>query len=235
MGYTRSLVVGVWAGNNDNSAMQKRGGSILAAVPIWSAFMNEALKDRPTEAFARPEDIFVDKPMLKGEYIVNFWSGGQKYPQVHDLLFYLDKNDPLGPVLADPQSDSQFENWEEPTLAWARANIPNFDQEYNKPVPSDAQIRTGDSSLFVDVISPVNGSFIGSQINLVANIKSALNIKKVEVYFNGSLIDQLGGLGGNYYYSRTLRPTNVDIQNILKVVVIDESGKRFEKEIILYK
>jgi membrane peptidoglycan carboxypeptidase len=32
MGYTKSLVVGVWAGNNDNTPMQKHAGSILAAA-----------------------------------------------------------------------------------------------------------------------------------------------------------------------------------------------------------
>lgn len=235
MGYTRSLVVGVWAGNNDNSAMQKRGSSILAAIPIWNAFMSEALKNRPTEAFTRPDDIFVDKSMLRGEYVVNFWSNGQQYPQVHDLLFYLDKNDPLGPAPINPQGDSQFSNWEEPTLAWAKVNIPNFDLSYNKPVPGDAQLSTNDSSLLVDIISPRNGSFIGNQINLAANIKSALNIKRVGVYFNGSLIDQLDGLSGSYYYNRTFQSINADIQNTLKMVIIDESGKRFEKEIILYK
>ena len=40
IGYTPSLVVGVWAGNNNNAPMQKQAGSILAAVPIWHAFFN---------------------------------------------------------------------------------------------------------------------------------------------------------------------------------------------------
>jgi len=41
IGYTDSLVAGVWAGNNDNSPT-KRPGLILAA-PIWRAFMEKAM------------------------------------------------------------------------------------------------------------------------------------------------------------------------------------------------
>src|SRR5581483_4047349 len=47
MGYTPSLVVGVWAGNNNNAAMIKSGSSILAAVPIWHAFLQQALPSVP--------------------------------------------------------------------------------------------------------------------------------------------------------------------------------------------
>ncbi|PIP68939.1 hypothetical protein COW91_02080, partial [Candidatus Nomurabacteria bacterium CG22_combo_CG10-13_8_21_14_all_32_8] len=47
IGYTPSIVVGVWAGNNDNKPM-KKGGSAVAG-PIWNKFINEALKVLPNE------------------------------------------------------------------------------------------------------------------------------------------------------------------------------------------
>ena len=235
MGYTKSLVVGVWAGNNDNTAMQRRGGSILAAVPIWSAFLSEALQDRPTEAFSRADALFVDKPILKGQYIVNYSAGGQTYPQLHDILYYVDKNDPLGPSPANPEDDSQFQNWEEPTITWARANITNFDQIYNKPLPSNSQAESGDSSLNVTVMSPTNGSFIQGTLNLVADIRSAVAIKKIEVYFNNSLIDQRSELGTSFYYSRSFSNLTADLQNTLRLVVTDASGSKSERQIILYK
>ncbi len=236
MGYTKSLVVGVWAGNNDNTPMQKHGSSILAAVPIWSAFMNEALKDRPTDTFTRPEEIFVDKPIMKGQYIVNYWSGGQKYPQVHDILYYVNKNDPLGPPPINPENDSQFNNWEEPVLSWAKINIPNFDQIYNKPVPNDAQAEGGESSgLSVNILSPVNGSFINGPVILTADIKSGVSVKKLEVYFNSTLVDQLTGIGTAYLYNRSFQFGGSDLQNILKLVVTDQSGSKTSREIILYR
>ncbi len=235
MGYTRSLVVGVWAGNNDNSPMHKKGTSILAAVPIWSAFMNEALKDRPTETFTKPDETFVEKPILNGEYIINFWSGGQKYPQVHDVLFYVNKNDPPGPPPAHPENDSQFQNWEEPVAAWARTSIPNFDRDYNQPLPGDAQAKNDDSSLVLEVISPQNGAFIKSSVFLAADIRSALKIKKLEVYFNNGLVDLLTELGGNYSYRKNLTLDNSDLQNTLRIIATDSSGKTSGKEIILYQ
>lgn len=60
IGYTPSLVCGVWAGNNDNSPTNRKPGVTLSA-PIWKGFMTEALKKFPKESFSqdfiRQEDI----------------------------------------------------------------------------------------------------------------------------------------------------------------------------------
>jgi 1A family penicillin-binding protein len=104
IGYTPSLVVGVWAGNNDNTPMQKQAGSILAAVPIWHDFMSQILNSQPIEVFTKPEPY----------YLIN--------TEVHNILYYVDKNDPLGPVPTNPLSDSQFLNWESPVQVWKQQN-----------------------------------------------------------------------------------------------------------------
>ena len=54
LGYTPDLTVGVWAGNNDNTPMKQNGSSILAAVPIWHAFMVQALAAYQPDAFPAP-------------------------------------------------------------------------------------------------------------------------------------------------------------------------------------
>jgi membrane peptidoglycan carboxypeptidase len=123
MGYTPSLVVGVWAGNNDNTPMQKNGSSILAAVPIWHAFMQEALQQYPQETFNPPDPTNPSKPILAGNYTYN--------NQIHSILYYVDKNDPTGPNPTNPSSDPQFTNWETGVINWARNNIPNFSSTYN--------------------------------------------------------------------------------------------------------
>jgi len=56
IGYTPSLVVGVWVGNNDGSPMNKAAGAMVAA-PIWHRFMEEALKNTPVEEFPVPSGI----------------------------------------------------------------------------------------------------------------------------------------------------------------------------------
>ncbi len=89
MGYTPAFVVGVWAGNNDNTPMQKNGSSILAAVPIWHAFMAKALANQPLATFMKPDPTNPTKPILAGNYLYN--------NQLHTILYYVDKNDPTGP------------------------------------------------------------------------------------------------------------------------------------------
>jgi 1A family penicillin-binding protein len=56
VGYTPSVAVGVWVGNNDNTPMDRLAGS-LGAAPIWKQIIEEYLKDRPSEDFFMPENI----------------------------------------------------------------------------------------------------------------------------------------------------------------------------------
>jgi len=113
MGYTPYLAVGVWAGNNHQEPMEKNAGSILAALPIWNAFMKEALQKYPNETFNKPPEtnlMEITKPMINGQYYVN--------GIINDILYYIDKNDPLGPMPQNPANDPQFINWEISTQRW---------------------------------------------------------------------------------------------------------------------
>jgi 1A family penicillin-binding protein len=56
IGYTPSLVVGVWVGNNDNAPMDKVAGS-LGAAPIWKSLMEEFSKDSPIAHFTAPSGV----------------------------------------------------------------------------------------------------------------------------------------------------------------------------------
>jgi len=56
VGYTPDLVVGVWAGNADNSPMRGVSG-ISGAAPMWHDFMHTALKGWPVRQFLQPEGL----------------------------------------------------------------------------------------------------------------------------------------------------------------------------------
>jgi penicillin-binding protein 1C len=56
IGYTPDLVVGVWAGNADQSAMRDVNG-LTGAAPIWHEFMRTVLSGQPELAFTRPAGI----------------------------------------------------------------------------------------------------------------------------------------------------------------------------------
>lgn len=56
LGFTPSLVVGVWVGNNNNTPMDNIAGS-LGAAPIWRAMMNTFLAGTPIEKFDPPPSV----------------------------------------------------------------------------------------------------------------------------------------------------------------------------------
>jgi len=99
IGYTPSIVTGVWVGNNDNSPTKKPGVSL--AGPIWHNFMNEILQKFPKQDFEKPKENIVEKPILNGEQV-----------EPHSILYYVKKEDPSGPLPENPFSDPQYSSWE---------------------------------------------------------------------------------------------------------------------------
>jgi len=110
IGYTPSLAAGVWTGNNNNSPIEKGGAGVAAAGPIWHDFMTQALKDAPIETFNKPDPIITDKPILNGQR------------QIHEILYWLNKNNPQGAPPEEPSSDPQFKNWEASLQNWLKLN-----------------------------------------------------------------------------------------------------------------
>ena len=140
IGYTPSLVAGVWLGKNENTEMPVG----VTAAPIWHAFMTEALKNYPVETFTKPDpDPNYNNlpPVLRGHfdgnqsYIVDTISGGLATPatpketqkeyvvtDVHDILHWISKDDILGGVPTNPESDGLYNNWETAVQNWWGAN-----------------------------------------------------------------------------------------------------------------
>lgn len=56
VGYTPSLVIGVWVGNNDNTPMDSVAGS-LGAAPIWRRLMEAFLQGTKVEHFNPPSGL----------------------------------------------------------------------------------------------------------------------------------------------------------------------------------
>jgi 1A family penicillin-binding protein len=72
IGYTPSLVVGIWVGNNDNTPMDNIAGS-LGAAPIWRLLMQNFLASTPIETFKPPSSILsVDVCPYRGLNNTNF-------------------------------------------------------------------------------------------------------------------------------------------------------------------
>ncbi|MBF0188027.1 MAG: PBP1A family penicillin-binding protein [Magnetococcales bacterium] len=61
MGYSPSLVTGVWVGRDDYKTLGYREAGSKAALPIWIDFMREALKDQPHTDFTVPRGIHMEQ------------------------------------------------------------------------------------------------------------------------------------------------------------------------------
>ncbi|MEI7890469.1 MAG: PBP1A family penicillin-binding protein [bacterium] len=148
MGFTPSIAVGVWAGNNNNSSMKVGSDGIVVAAPIWRSFMNQALGNSMVEQFPKYEKEDTGKPVLNGEENIQkdvkvclMTARGYKgdyclqndscpsdttekktFGDVHDILYYINKENPRGDAPKDPTADLQYKNWEKGVQGWLKDN-----------------------------------------------------------------------------------------------------------------
>ena len=114
IGYTPSLVVGMWGGNNDNKPVTRVAGTVLS--PVWRKFMDYALKDTPKEYFDTPVSSATNSPaFIRGIYC----SGAN----VSTILQYVGGAGSVGGY-----SDSQYNLWNTPIQNWAQNNTCPFGQ-----------------------------------------------------------------------------------------------------------
>jgi penicillin-binding protein 1C len=212
VGYTPNLVVGVWAGNNDNSPMVKKvAGQIVA--PMWSSFMHQALDRVPDERFTPPTypDPSTVKPIMKG-----IWQGGETYTidtfsgklatadtppearkevaiqSVHSILYWVDKSDPLGPRPSNPENDSQFERWETPVRKWALEN--GYADQTSAIVPTqydDVHIGTSPFTVFIQNLDQSKTYRPDDSLSLIVGSSGRYQLAKATLYINDAFIQTI--------------------------------------------
>ncbi len=205
IGYTPSIVTGVWVGNSNNDRMARGAGGSTVAAPIWNEFMKYALKDHPKETFNKPEDIRTGKDILDGEieiikktYEIDSITGllaDESTPQEiikeievfkhHSILHYVNKKDPLGKIPENPENDSQYLIWEEAIEKWAKE-----DEEFESfIIPKEADdSRSPENIPELIIIAPSEGTIINSSELIVSiNVQATKNIIITEYSINNIL------------------------------------------------
>ncbi|HUD02804.1 MAG TPA: PBP1A family penicillin-binding protein [Candidatus Paceibacterota bacterium] len=133
IGYTPNLVVGIWAGNNDNSPMTHNVSGFIVG-PMWNQFMQYALPTRPTQYFTRTTvNESGLKPILRGDWQIPGSDGA-----LHEILYWLNKSDPTGPTPPDP-TDPQYSLWETGLSLWLTHNTPTG---LSTPNSTSGQVQT---------------------------------------------------------------------------------------------
>lgn len=131
IGYTPNFVLAMWVGNNDNTPMVHRVSGFIVG-PMWHEIMQYALSITPNQSFTRSEyDESGLKPVLRGIWQV---LGSDGAP--HEILYWVNKDDPNGPQPTNPASDAQYAYWEAGVQRWlAGRAIPPVPQA-DQPTPA---------------------------------------------------------------------------------------------------
>jgi len=212
IGYTKSITVGVWAGNNDNSPMNpKIASGATGASSIWYRIMNELLKkygdgimDKPDKVKAVIIDSYLgglpkDGNSTRSEYFIDgtepkeqssFYkklkiskANGKLANDVEIKSGNYDEKNFIIISENDPISTDGKNRWQEAINDWAKNQS---DDKYHYPTEtSDAS----SDSVIVSIKAPSNQVTIGSgNVNIQAKITSLAPLKNVKIYLNGSEI-----------------------------------------------
>lgn len=242
MGYTPSLATGVWVGNTIPSPM-KAGGNALAGT-IWNKFMREALKGTPVENFPPPPPNDATKPVLRGgnggiTLSINAVTGRiatsstpshlivqRTYLPPHDILHYVIKDDPRGPVPTNPSDDPQYEAWERGVQAWLAkvgANV-FFDAPSEYDTPTSPELTPQ-----ISFVSPTEGAIVDSrQINIQVQATAARGVAKVIYLIDGQTIGTVTDYPFSLsYYAQKLSKG----PHTLSAIALDDQGNSAQTSI----
>jgi len=230
IGYTPTIAVGAWAGNNDNGAMEKKVAGFIVA-PMWNEFLQEYFRQYPeVYEFSTPPPLEDDlKPVLRGVAIgVSSPSTsterllvGGRTTTPHSILHWVQKDDPRGPVPVNPASDPQYAYWEYGVLLWrlAQGTLMLSDIVGNNEEDEDV--------IPVRIIEPDPGDQIRKNelIEVRVRVDDEYDITKVAYYFDGIEMEVLGGIDEVY----TFIPKEITLgegTHTLLVVVYDNEGRK---------
>ena len=243
VGYTPSLVTGVWAGNNDNTSMTPSGGAI-AAGPIWHDYMAKVLANTPKEDFSRPagiQDVTVDKfsnklPVDGSDTVKDVfasWQVPKDKDNVHIQVRVCRENG----LLADasiPDELAQLKtfinlhsempnnpNWENPVAAWVNSN-----GLFNPPPTQSCSVNSVKPSL--SITAPSNGSTVSGTFNISAQATAVTGVKSVEFYIDSVSIGSVSGepFATSYNSSQLSNGSHT-----LKAVLTSQNGSTISNEI----
>ena len=95
IGYTPSLIAGVWVGFDQEASLGKHEVGGRAAAPIWLYFMEKALEGKPVEAFPTPEGVVFVKVDPKTGLIASPSDRGAIYECFLENALPSDRSEPL--------------------------------------------------------------------------------------------------------------------------------------------
>jgi len=202
-GYTPQIATAVWVGNNDGSVMSGSATGLTNASPIWQEYMNKVHAGLPVEDFVDPKPIEASKAILLGktaeeveveicnpsgllanEYCPDSMREKKKFRDVHSILYYVDRENPNGPIPTNPQADPQFNSWEGAVRGWAEK------EEFGAEPPTETDtLHNPEFWPSVSITTPSAGAKITSGIfDVSVNVSGTNKIKEVVYKIDGQKV-----------------------------------------------
>ena len=204
VGYTPSLVAGVWVGNSNNEKMSGKADGSVVAAPIWNEFMKRSLEGTEIENFNKPDDYKTGVAVLDGEIKntiiqINIITGLPadnltdpnlikeiSIPNHHSILYYVNKENPKNEPADNPESDPQYKLWEDAISDWFKRTSTSTDYEL---LNSYSEFKGEKNNPIIKISGPVEAEEINSDF-LYLNFKATapLGISLVNYYLNNNLV-----------------------------------------------
>ena len=208
IGYTAGITTGVWVGNADNTPMKKGADGAKMAAPIWHKFMIQITKKYPPRKFIPPEPYKGEKLALKGEVPeeitlkIDKISGKlateftpkdlveeKTFKGYHSILYWVDKDNPQGPLPDNPSSDKQFQYWEEAIQAWLKTQK---EEEFALAPTEYDDVHIPSNFPEVKILSPRKFQNIDKKILKISVEASApQGISSIACFIDGTKIDSI--------------------------------------------
>lgn len=251
VGYTPSLATVVWAGNTDNKPMKAGYGGNKVAGEIWNQYMRDALKTTPVEQFPAVTTPTSTKPILNGsaggnlKLLVNTVTGRlansstpPEYIQEktfiipHDILHYIDVNNPAGPVPEHPETNPAYTIWEQAVQDWIgrmKAKDPNWNPEFSEPPTEYDDAYSLELMPKLEVRSPQPDAVLTSrQITTDIVVSATRGVSRVSYQIDGAYVGVVSEHPFNLSYeAATLAPG----KHILGITAEDDVGNKLRHEI----
>lgn len=235
VGYTPSIAVGVWVGNNDNSPMNpKIASGITGATPIWNKITAAALAGKGPEPFGKPDNVTAleidalggglpcrDMPK-RSEYFIK----GTEPVRDCAVEKTLDGKDYYVFLEFDPVSTDGRNRWQEGIDAWAKTQDP----KYQVPTGLKNEPNKNPDDIKVNISKPSDHSQVDLGFDVETNIDTGRKITKIEFYIDGSIKDTKNDNSTSAKFSYTFSEANKGKHKI-RIKAYNEAGKDAESEV----
>ena len=138
---------------------------------------------------------------------------------VHSILYWINKDNPLGPKPSNPDRDPQFNLWETPVRKWALGQG-IIDQSTSVIPDFEDPIHTEDSKPIIKTNSLNKDSYKKDErIDIVVN--SNKQIDQIDFFVNNIFIGTVKN--SNIFFITPENIEGIQEDNVLKIVVYDKN------------